>query len=123
MEKSALVYVLLTLSTILLAALIRNKEYVTLGQKAGWTYGKHSPRNREQVRNLVAEFAIYCLLAGVSACRIAVGNDYWVYRENFKIIAQNRHVASEIGFNYVVKALTAIFGYDHYLPIFGFFFG
>jgi len=121
MEKSALVYVILTMSVVLLGLFVRNREYALAGQKGGWTYGNHKPRNREQARNLVAEFAIYCLLAGVSACRIAVGNDYWVYRENFKIIAQNRHVASEIGFNYVVKALIWIFGYDHYLPIFGFF--
>ena len=50
-----------------------------------------------------------------------MGNDYWVYRDNFKLIAQGRHVSSEIGFNLVVKAFVEIFGYDRYLPIFGFF--
>lgn len=121
MEKSALVYVFLTMGCVALAAMVRNEAYVRIGQRGGLAYGKYVPRNREQVRNSVAEFAIYCLLAGVSACRIAVGNDYWVYRENFKIIAQNRHVASEPGFNYVVKGLTALFGYDNYLPIFAIF--
>ena len=121
MEKSALVYVLLTMSVVFLGLLVRNREYALAGRRGGWACGKYEPRNREQARNLVAEFAIYCLLAGVSACRIAVGNDYWVYRENFKIIAQNRHVSSEAGFNFVVKILIWIFGYDHYLPIFGFF--
>ncbi|MBP5282823.1 MAG: EpsG family protein [Lachnospiraceae bacterium] len=121
MEKSALVYVLLTMSVVLLGLFVRNRDYAIAGHHGGHLYGGYRPQNREQARNLVAEFAIYCLLAGVSACRIAVGNDYWVYRENFKIIAQNRHVASEIGFNYVVKALIWVFGYDNYLPIFAFF--
>ncbi|MBR6478284.1 MAG: EpsG family protein [Lachnospiraceae bacterium] len=121
MEKSALVYVVLTMSVVLLGTLVRNREYAAAGLRGGWKYGGYRPLNREQARNRMAEFAVYCLLAGVSACRIAVGNDYWVYRENFKIIAQNRHVASEIGFNYVVKALIWLFGYDNYLPVFGFF--
>ena len=120
MEKSALVYVFLTISVVLLAILVRNREYAVIG-RGGYPFGGYQPRNREQARNFVAETMIYCLLAAVSACRIAVGNDYWVYRENFKIIAQNRHVSSEIGFNYVVKALIWVFGYDNYLPIFGFF--
>ena len=60
-------------------------------------------------------------MAGVSACRIAVGNDYWVYRENFKLISQGRKVSSEIGFNYIVKWIQQLFGYDKYLPVFAFF--
>ena len=60
-------------------------------------------------------------MAGVSACRIAVGNDYWVYRDNFKLIAQGRYVSYEPGFNLIVKWIQQIFGYDHYLPVFGFF--
>ena len=119
MEKSALVYILLTAATVAIATLIRNEPYVSDG--AGRRFGSYQPPNRDQARNRIAEFAIYCLLAGVSACRIAVGTDYWRYRENFKIIAQNRHVSSEAGFNYVVKALVWLFGYDHYLPIFGLF--
>lgn len=121
MESSALVYILLTAVTVLLACCIENRDYVPAriggcrpaGQSAGW--------RREQARNSVAEFAIYCLLTGVSACRIAVGNDYWPYRDNFKLIAQQRHVSSEFGFNYIVKWMQMLFGYDHYLPVFGLF--
>lgn len=121
MEKSALIYVFLTFGCAVLGLLVRNEAYARAGHRGGRAYGEYAPVNREQARNLVAEFAIYCLLAGVSACRIATGHDYWVYRENFKIIAQDRHVSSEIGFNLTVKALIALFGYDNYLPIFGFF--
>ena len=93
-------------------------------QGSGWrgdAANIYRPMNREQARNAVLEFAVYFLMAGVSACRIAVGNDYWVYRDNFKLIAQGRYVSSEIGFNLVVKGLVGIFGYDNYLPVFGFF--
>lgn len=121
MEASALVYIVLLLVTVGLALVIRNRDYVPLRLKKGYGPGEYRPVNREQARNVVAEFAIYCLLAGVSACRIAVGNDYWVYRFNFRLIAQERHVSSEFGFNLIVRWLTDLFGYDNYLPIFGFY--
>lgn len=121
MESSALVYIILTLVTVGIALFIHNEDYVPLFLKKGYGRGEYRPMEKRQAANMVAEFLIYCLLTGVSACRIAVGNDYWVYRENFKLIFQERHVSSEIGFNLIVKWLQLFFGYDHYLPIFGFF--
>lgn len=121
MEKSALVYIVLSLVTVLLGLFVDNREYVPAYIRGGRKYGEPAGLNRQQARNRVAGIAIYCLLAGVSACRIAVGNDYWVYRDNFKLIAQNRHVASEIGFNLVVRWIQMLFGYDRYLPVFAFF--
>lgn len=121
MESSALVYVVLTLVTVLFAFCIENREHV-MGQLLAGTgapIGKY--RSRQDARNVVAQVAVYGFLTAVSACRIAVGNDYWVYRENFKLIMQERTVASEIGFNYIVKFLQLLFGYDNYLPVFGFF--
>lgn len=121
MESSVLVYVGLTVVTVFLACYIQNKDYVA-AHIAGTSPQAQPPGyNRTQARNLVAEIAIYCLLAGVSACRIAVGNDYWVYRDNFKLIAQGRYVSYEFGFNYIVKWMQMLFGYDNYLPIFGLF--
>ena len=121
MEKSSLVYIMLTIITVGFALLIRNKEYVACRIKGGYDAGTYKPTDCKKARNLVAEFVIYALLAGVSACRIAVGNDYWEYRFNFRLIAQERHVSSEFGFNMIVKWIQMIFGYDHYLPVFGFF--
>lgn len=118
MESSALVYVGLTVVTVFLACYIQNRDYVA-AHIAGTL--RMSDYNRVQARNLVAEIAIYCLLTGVSACRIAVGNDYWVYRDNFKLIAQGRYVSYEVGFNYIVKWMQELFGYDNYLPIFALF--
>lgn len=121
MEASSLVYILLTLVTVGLGMCVRNQDYVPFhisGYRAPGTYqGVH----RQQARNNVAEFGIFCLLTGVSACRIAVGNDYWDYRDNFNLIAQGRHVSSEFGFNQIVKWIQNLFGYDKYLPVFAFF--
>ena len=121
MESSALVYVMLTVITVGLAFCIQNKDYVPYHISGYRPAELYTGYHRCQARNTIAEVAIYCLLAGVSACRIAVGNDYWVYRDNFKLIAQNRHVSSEFGFNLIVGWMQDFFGYDNYLPIFGLF--
>lgn len=116
-----MVYIALTLVTVLLGLCVDNRSYVPLRIRGGREYGQKPGPDRQQARNRVAGFAVYCLLTGVSACRIAVGNDYWVYRDNFKLIAQNRHVASEGGFNLIVRWMQLLFGYDKYLPVFALF--
>lgn len=121
MEKSALVYIMLTVVTVMLGLRVKNREYVPQYLAGRRNPGQMPGYNREQARNLVAEFAVFCLLTGVSACRIAVGNDYWVYRDNFKLIAQDRHVSYEFGFRQIVKWMQMLFGYDNYLPIFALF--
>lgn len=121
MESSALVYVALTVATVALGLFVDNREYVPVYIQGGRALNACPGCDRRQAGNRVAVFAIYCLMAGVSACRIAVGNDYWVYRDNFKLIAQSRKVSSEFGFNYIVKWIQQLFGYDKYLPVFAFF--
>lgn len=128
MEWSALIYIFLTVITVMLGLCVDNRDYVADSIKGGRRYlswfGTDQGNGlweRQQARNRIAIAAIYCLMTAVSACRIAVGNDYWVYRDNFKLIAQDRHVASEFGFNTIVKGLQGLFGYDNYLPIFAFF--
>jgi hypothetical protein len=120
-EWSALVYILLTVTTVTLGLWVDNKEYVPRYIGGGRAFGVQPGWDRRQAANNVVMMAVYCLLAGVSACRIAVGNDYWVYRDNFKLIAQGRHVSSEPGFNLIVKWIQKLFGYDAYLPVFAFF--
>ena len=109
MEKSAWIYILLCVFTVGLAFFVDVSQ-----QNTGFV-------SRGKARNFVAEFAIFALLAGVSACRIAVGNEYWPYRFNFNLIAQERPFSSEFGFNLIVKGMNGLFGYDNYLPIFAFF--
>jgi hypothetical protein len=113
MDSSALVYIMLTIVTVGFALLTDSSAVNRIGTGVVWS--------RQMLRNQTAYFAIFCLLAGISACRIAVGNDYWVYRFNFELIAQNRHVSSEIGFNAIVWLMQDLFGYGKYLPIFALF--
>ncbi len=124
MESSALVYICLTVATVFLGCFVRSlspAEGGVSGRAVSLPRGAESGITRGYARSCVAEFAIFCLLTGVSACRIAVGNDYWVYRFNFRLIAQERHVSSEFGFNLIVKWMQQLFGYDNYLPIFALF--
>ena len=121
MGKSALVYIVLTLVTVGFGFCVRNSAY-TAGYLSGRRMsGAPVGYDRQQARNLVAETAVFCLLAGVSACRIAVGGDYWVYWLKFQLIDQGRHVSYEKGFVGLVKLFHWIFGEGSYLPIFGFF--
>lgn len=113
MESSCLVYINLIIVTLLFALFVQKREPLFLKTP--------EYKSKEFARGNVAEFAIFCLLFAVSACRIAVGNDYWVYRFNFRLIAQERLVSSEAGFNTIVKGMQALFGYDNYLPIFALF--
>lgn len=111
------VYISLTVAVLMIAAFVKNSEYAP---NCIYGYPKHAV-DRQQAVNITATISIYLLLMGVSACRIAVGNDYWVYRENFKLIFMGREVASEPGFNFIVYWMQKIFGYNYYLPIFALF--
>ncbi len=116
------VYLTLAVLVIVLGMLVNNRDYVKLHimpRQNEFLPGKKM--TRQQAFNIVAMVAIFALLAGVSACRIAVGNDYWVYRFQFNLIMQGRHVSYEPGFNLVVWIIQSLFGYDNYLPVFGFF--
>ena len=110
MEKSALVYIILTAVTVAFGCLVQNSAYTAGRLNGRMTTGC----NRQQARSHVAEFAIFCLLSGVSACRIAVGGDYWVYWLKFQLIDQGRHVSYEKGVVYLVKFFHLIFGEGSY---------
>lgn len=112
------VYISLTAITVIFGLFVRNGEYVKLSGNMPRTAGSMS---RQQAVNVLMAAAVFLLLAGVSACRIAVGNDYWVYRFQFNLIMQGRHVSYEWGFNLVVWLIQSLFGYDHYLPVFAVF--
>lgn len=122
------VYLSLTVLVVLLGLLVNNREYVQLYRQPksrenalSLAQSHRGTMTRGRFLGLVLATAIFVLLAAVSACRIAVGNDYWVYRFQFNLIMQDRHVSYEWGFNLVVWIIQSIFGYDNYLPVFGFF--
>ncbi len=113
MEYSVVVYILLTVFVVLLSMMVKLQT-----REMRSSYGRMT---RQQYLNNILVVAVFLLLFAVSACRIAVGNDYWVYRNEFLLIQQNRHTAFEPGFIWTVKALQAALNYDQYLPIFAFF--
>ncbi len=116
------VYITLTVLVVVLASLVQNRDYVQLHIDVSKRENRmNGGLDRAGAWNVCAAVAIFVLLAGVSACRIAVGNDYWGYRDQFKLIMQDRHVSYEWGFNLVVWVIQSLFGYDNYLPVFGFF--
>lgn len=115
------VYIGLTLLVVAIGFLVSNKQYGLEGTTAQCGMGRKVLSRKEAV-DYGAIVMIFLALFAVSACRIGVGNDYWGYRENFKLIAQNREVSSEFGFNLVVKLCQAIsLTDDNYLLIFGVF--
>lgn len=85
--------------------------------------GAQGIMTRQHALNLWLCGGIYVILTALSACRIASGNDYWVYTSMFDLIAQGRHVSSEFGFNMLVRIMQYFFGTEgySYLPIFGLF--
>lgn len=128
MEKSALVYIILTAVTVAFGFLVKNRDYTTeylSGRRSfrGNTSGDlmAAGPDRQQACNAVAEFAIFCLLPGVSACRIAVGGDYWVLLAEISADRSGKACLLRNGFVYLVKFFHLIFGEGSYLPIFGFF--
>ncbi|MCR5279283.1 MAG: EpsG family protein [Lachnospiraceae bacterium] len=78
--------------------------------------------NQEALNRTIVLF-IFLAMFAVSACRVAVGNDYWVYKLNFTEIAGGREgvLAYEPGFLFLVKALQFLFGKESYIAVFAFF--
>ncbi|MBQ7776478.1 MAG: EpsG family protein [Lachnospiraceae bacterium] len=116
------VYITLFLLVVGIGLLVQNREYVQFHIGVPTRQLRlQTPHDRRRAGNICAAAAIFILLSAVSACRIAVGNDYWVYRFQFNLIMQGRHVSYEPGFNLVVWIIQSLLGYDNYLPVFAVF--
>lgn len=120
-----ILFVGVTVLVLLMAYFCNTEESVQLHMKTdGDRPGRvHGAMTRQHALNLWLCGGIYVILAALSACRIASGNDYWVYTSMFSLIAQGRHVSSEFGFNALVRVMQYFFGTEgySYLPIFGLF--
>lgn len=118
-------FVGVTVLVLLMAYFCNTSESVQLHRKAdrGTQAGAQGIMTRQHALNLWLCGGIYVILSALSACRIASGNDYWVYTGMFGLIAQGRHVSSEFGFNMLVRVMQYFFGTEgySYLPIFGLF--
>ncbi|MBD5527047.1 MAG: EpsG family protein [Lachnospiraceae bacterium] len=119
-----ILFVGVTVLALLMACFCGSQTSVQLHREMPPTLLAHrGGMTREQALKLWACGGIYVILSALSACRIASGNDYWVYTSMFDLISQGRHVSSEFGFNALVRVMQFFFGTEgySYLPIFGLF--
>lgn len=106
-------YSLIAALTIGLAYFVVNRPALQLHQTT-----------RQQAFNYVCLTGIFLILAGVAALRIEVGNDYGKYVDTFHEIyagTDAAYVVTEPGFNFVVKAVYTLSGFENYLLVFAIF--
>lgn len=115
-----IVYLLVTALTVLMAYFVNSA--LEREVNTGWQgAGRRRTRSRQGVLNGIFLIGIFVILFSLSALRIGIGNDYWVYRYQFlHIISGDTKVSYEIGFKLLVKVLQALFGYDNYRVVFAF---
>lgn len=79
---------------------------------------------RRQAFDYVCLAGIFLTLTALSALRIEVGNDYGKYIDIFHEIyagTDSSYVVTEPGFNFVVKTVYTLSGYENYLLVFALF--
>ncbi len=113
-----IIYLLVTLTVVALAALIKKPTAAPVLVLAG-----HDRRQitRQQMLNSAALSAVVTILFGVAACRLNVGNDYAKYVEFMHLVVSDSYVPTEVGFNWLVRILYGISGFENYLLVFAFF--
>ena len=121
MDYSIFIYLILTALVVALGWFVNLPAGRMEVQRYGRGDRQYCGLTRQQTVNRILVTAVFLLLFTVSAGRIAVGNDYWVYRQDFLLIEQNRHVSFEFGFIWVVRFLQSMLNHDQYLPIFAVF--
>ncbi len=103
-------YILVAVLTVLLGLMVNNRCKV-----------QPNMVSRQQILNRLCLVSVFLLLFGVSACRLNVGNDYAKYVEFMHLINCNAFVPTEFGFNWVVKIIYTLSGFENYLLVFAFF--
>lgn len=77
--------------------------------------------SRQQVLNGLCLVSVFLVLFALSACRLNVGNDYAKYVEFMHLVDCDAYVPTECGFNFIVKLIYGISGFENYLLVFAFF--
>lgn len=111
------VYIVLAIMTCVMGFMVEQNNAVTVSENT--TYSLMNA-TRQQLKNKSLIAMIFFALFGVSACRIAIGHDYWEYTSIFSLIAQDRYVSTEFGFNWLVRICQFVFGSEgkSYITIF-----
>lgn len=107
-----ILYLLAAAATVGLASLITNKKY-NLAPKAEIA--------RWQMLDGAVLLALFVILFVVEASRQNVGNDYAKYVEFMHLVVSHAYVPTEVGFNWIVKILYGISGFENHLLVFAFF--
>ena len=105
-----ILYILIAAGTVLLGLMVNNRF-----ERNG--YGI----SRQQILNGLCLTAVFLILFALSACRLNVGNDYAKYVEFMHLVNCDAYVPTEFGFNWIVKLLYSISGYENFLLVFAFF--
>ena len=105
-----ILYIFVAVVTVLLGLLVNN-HYKAQSYMV----------SRQQILSGLSLVSVFLLLFGVSACRLNVGNDYAKYVEFMHLIDCNAYVPTDFGFNWIVKIIYALSGFQNYLMVFAFF--
>lgn len=105
-----ILYITVAVVTALLASLVDNHP----------TRQSHT-LTRQRLCNRVCLTAIFLILFLLSACRLNVGNDYAKYVEFMHLVNCDAYVPTEIGFNFLVKLIYGLSGYENFLLVFAFY--
>lgn len=103
-------YVMTAFVTVLLGLMVNGRIEKTEGTVT-----------RQQMLNALSISSIFLILVTLSSFRLNVGNDYAKYVEFMHLINCDAYVPTEFGFNYIVKLLYGISGFENYLLVFAFF--
>lgn len=110
-----ILYALIALTTIILAYMTipieRHNEFHTFIYRG----------SRKQLKNQVLLIAIFLILFSFSAVRYGIGNDYLQYVKTFHEISVGGYVVTEIGFNFLVKCIYFLCGFEAYEIVFAIF--
>ena len=93
--------------------------WLSMQVKSEYRVGKAGEKGK--VQNKILLYAIFAILFLVSALRFNVGNDYENYAYTAHEASVNGYVVTEIGFNWLVKVVYAIFGGEYYEIVFALF--
>lgn len=105
-----ILYIFVAVGTVFLSLLVNNhcKSHV-------------NKISRQQILNGLCLVSVFVVLFAVSACRLNVGNDYAKYVEFMHLINSNAFVPTEFGFNWIVRLIYGISGFENFLLVFAVF--
>lgn len=109
-DETMMIYILTAAATVMLACMVNNRcsRQVNIV-------------SRQQILNGLCLVSVFVVLFAVSACRLNVGNDYAKYVEFMHLVVCDAVVPTEFGFNWIVRLIYGISGFENFMLVFAFF--